>query len=77
MLERDSQVVSFDDEALILVDSSDQPCGHLDKRACHQGKGRLHRAFSVFIFNSQSQVLMQRRSSEKLLWPGFWSNSLL
>jgi isopentenyl-diphosphate delta-isomerase len=35
----------------------------------------LHRAFSVFLFNDAGQVLLQKRSSSKRLWPGFWSNS--
>lgn len=46
-------VVSCESEALILVDQNDQPIGHLDKGACHDGQGHLHRAFSLFIFNSR------------------------
>lgn len=67
--------VSFDDEPLILVDSHDSVLGYKDKAACHRGDGILHRAFSIFIFNGRGQVLMQKRSAEKPLWPLFWSNS--
>jgi isopentenyl-diphosphate delta-isomerase len=67
--------VSFDDEPLVLVNEQDEEIGYLDKKSCHQGKGILHRAFSIFIFNNQGQVLMQKRSAQKTLWPLYWSNS--
>jgi isopentenyl-diphosphate delta-isomerase len=56
MAEND-KIVSFDDELLILVDENDQITGYKDKNACHNGKGILHRAFSVFIFNSKNELL--------------------
>jgi isopentenyl-diphosphate delta-isomerase len=68
-------VVSFDSEPLILVDSDDRIIGYESKQACHEGSGILHRAFSVFIFNAAGEVLLQQRSEQKQLWPGFWSNS--
>ncbi len=68
-------VVSDDTEALILVDSEDNEIGSLDKTACHDGAGLLHRAFSVFIFNEDDELLMQKRAADKRLWPDFWSNS--
>ncbi len=61
---------------LILVDPEDTILGYEEKRACHEGEGQLHRAFSIFIFNSKKELLMQRRSEEKPLWPGYWSNSV-
>ncbi len=69
------EVVSSENEPLILVDASDREIGHLDKGACHDGPGVLHRAFSLFIFNSSGQLLLQQRSDEKRLWPLYWSNS--
>lgn len=71
----DHRVVSSDDEPLILVDESDREIGHLSKGACHDGDGVLHRAFSLFIFNSSGELLLQQRSAEKRLWPLFWSNT--
>lgn len=68
-------VVSSEDELLILVDEDDREIGHLDKAACHDGDGILHRAFSLFVFNDEGRLLLQRRSLEKRLWPGYWSNS--
>ncbi len=62
-------------EELILVDRRDAVVGYADKGACHDGAGVLHRAFSVFVFHSTGQLLMQRRADAKRLWPGFWSNS--
>ena len=48
-----AEIVSDDSELLILVDDEDRELGHLDKAACHDDSGILHRAFSLFIFNSQ------------------------
>ena len=70
-----NEVVSSEEEALILVDESDREIGHLSKGECHDGDGVLHRAFSLFIFNSSGELLLQQRSAEKRLWPLFWSNS--
>lgn len=67
--------VSADDEPLILVDEQDRPQGHLDKRRCHDGAGRLHRAFSVFLFNAGGELLLQQRAAGKRLWPLYWSNT--
>lgn len=64
-----------DAEALILVDDSDQQVGELSKSLCHDGRGILHRAFSLFIFNAEGELLMQQRARCKRLWPLYWSNS--
>jgi isopentenyl-diphosphate delta-isomerase len=69
------QVVSFDDEKLILVDSDDNVLGYETKDACHRGDGLLHRAFSIFIFNSKNELLLQQRSKDKRLWGLYWSNT--
>jgi isopentenyl-diphosphate delta-isomerase len=69
------EIVSSDDETLILVDESDRVVGHLSKGACHDGEGVLHRAFSLFVFNPKGELLLQQRSEVKRLWPLFWSNT--
>ena len=69
------EVVSSEEEPLILVDENDREIGHLSKGECHDGDGVLHRAFSLFIFNPAGELLLQQRSAEKRLWPRFWSNS--
>ncbi len=71
----DSDIVSDQDELLILVDREDNELGFASKAECHFGGGLLHRAFSVFIFNSSGQVLLQQRSHQKELWGLYWSNS--
>ena len=68
-------VVSFDNEALIIVDAQDRILGHGTKAELHQGAGTLHRAFSIFLFNAAGDLLLQQRSADKPLWPGFWSNT--
>jgi isopentenyl-diphosphate Delta-isomerase len=67
--------ISADSESLILVDESDHEVGHLSKELCHAGRGVLHRAFSLLIFNEAGELLIQRRSPHKRLWPMHWSNS--
>ncbi len=69
------RIVSSEAEELILVDAEDREIGTLDKGACHDGEGVLHRAFSLFIFNPEGKLLLQQRSSNKRLWPLYWSNS--
>jgi isopentenyl-diphosphate delta-isomerase len=64
-----------DRDSLILVDEADRGVGHLSKVLCHQGRGILHRAFSLLIFNDRGELLLQQRSASKRLWPMFWSNS--
>lgn len=75
MSARPDRVVSSEGEQLILVDEDDREIGSLDKAACHDGGGVLHRAFSLFIFNREGELLLQQRGSTKRLWPLYWSNS--
>ncbi len=69
------RVVSSEAEELILVDADDNETGFLSKALCHDGGGRLHRAFSLFLFNDSGELLIQQRAESKRLWPGFWSNT--
>jgi isopentenyl-diphosphate delta-isomerase len=64
-----------DADTLILVDEADREIGHLSKARCHDGRGILHRAFSLLIFNADGNLLLQQRSAAKRLWPLYWSNS--
>ena len=64
-----------DAESLILVDGADREVGYLDRARCHAGRGVLHRAFSLLIFNSRQELLLQQRAAGKRLWPLYWSNS--
>lgn len=73
--ESNNHIVSFDDEPLILVDADDTVVGHRSKAEAHDGMGLLHRAFSVFLFDADGAVVLQQRSAQKRLWPGFWSNT--
>lgn len=74
-LEGAHRIVSSEAEELILVDADDNETGFLSKAECHDGGGRLHRAFSLFLFNDEGELLLQRRAGSKRLWPGFWSNT--
>lgn len=61
-------------ELLILVDENDKEIGLMDKLSVHQ-EGLLHRAFSVFIFNFNNELLLQQRADEKYHSGGLWSNT--
>ena len=61
-------------EQVILVDNQDRPLGIRPKLEVHQ-KGLLHRAFSVFIFNSHGELLLQQRAFNKYHSDGLWSNT--
>lgn len=62
------------EELLILVDEQDNEIGTIEKWPAHQ-KALLHRAFSVFIFNSKGELLLQQRAYGKYHSPGLWSNT--
>ncbi|HUR96883.1 MAG TPA: isopentenyl-diphosphate Delta-isomerase [Pyrinomonadaceae bacterium] len=63
------------DDRIVLVDEDNNPLGTAAKLAAHNSETRLHRAFSVFIFNSKGELLLQQRALSKKTWPGVWSNS--
>jgi isopentenyl-diphosphate Delta-isomerase len=62
------------DPLIATVDSDDQITGYQLKSLVHK-KGVLHRAFSIFIFNSDGQLLLQQRASDKYHSPGLWTNT--
>jgi isopentenyl-diphosphate Delta-isomerase len=74
-VEKKHHIAAADGDQLILVDETDREIGQLNKAACHAGAGTLHRAFSLFIFNDDDQLLLQQRGAGKQLWPLYWSNS--
>ncbi|MGD8106702.1 isopentenyl-diphosphate Delta-isomerase [Pantoea sp. FN0302] len=59
---------------VILVDPLDRPVGIMEKQEVHE-KGLLHRAVTVYVFNHQHQLLLQRRASAKYHCGGLWSNT--
>ena len=61
-------------DLLILVDENDRETGVMEKLAVHEA-GLLHRAFSIFIFNSAGELLLQQRADEKYHSAGLWSNT--
>jgi len=69
------RIVSCESEELILVDRNDTEIGFISKADAHDGAGKLHRAFSLFLFNDRGELLLQQRAPGKRLWGGYWSNS--
>lgn len=62
------------EEQVVLVNERDEPVGLVGKLQAHQD-GLLHRAFSIFIFNPEGQLLLQRRAMEKYHSAGLWTNT--
>ena len=62
------------EERVVLVDENDCEIGTMPKMEAHQ-KALLHRAISVFIFNSKGEWLLQRRAMHKYHSSGLWSNT--
>ncbi|XP_036323564.1 isopentenyl-diphosphate Delta-isomerase 1-like [Rhagoletis pomonella] len=67
-------------ENCILVDPNDNAIGASSKADCHRVNGetgavKLHRAFSVFLFNSKGEMLVQRRSVHKITFPDTYTNA--
>lgn len=61
-------------EHVILVDELDNTIGTMEKIEAHQ-KGILHRAFSVLLFNSKGEILLQKRAIAKYHSGGLWTNT--
>jgi isopentenyl-diphosphate Delta-isomerase len=62
-------------EKVIIVDKKNKKIGEEEKLKAHQ-EGKLHRAFSIFIFNSRGELLLQKRAENKYHSGGLWSNTV-
>ncbi len=62
------------EELVILVNEKDEQIGLMPKLEAHQ-KALLHRAFSVFIFNDDNELMLQQRALDKYHSPGLWTNT--
>ncbi len=61
-------------DEVVLVNKNNEVLGYMEKLEAHK-KGLLHRAFSVFIFNSDNELLLQKRSKIKYHSGGLWTNT--
>ena len=61
-------------EQVILVDEHDNEIGVEEKTAAHVN-GKLHRAFSIFVFDSHGKLLLQKRAAHKYHSGDLWSNA--
>jgi isopentenyl-diphosphate delta-isomerase len=62
-------------DRVILVNERDEVVGEMDKIEAHRLGGTLHRASSVLLFNAKGEVLLQQRSSSKIVGAGQWANT--
>lgn len=70
-----STAVPAEEIMLELVDEEGRTIGTAEKLSAHQAPGRLHRAFSVFLFDGAGRLLLQQRALGKYHSPGVWSNT--
>lgn len=75
-----SQEDLMNKDECILVDDNDLIIGHDSKYNSHRfdeknPTGILHRAFSVFLFNEEGNLLLQRRAADKITFPSVWTNT--
>ncbi len=61
-------------EHVVIVDPDDNPIGTMEKMEAHR-KGILHRAFSILLFNSKGELLLQKRALSKYHSGGLWTNT--
>lgn len=61
---------------VVLTDENNTPTGTMPKLEAHSDHTPLHRGFSLFLFNTKGELLLQQRSRKKKTWPGVWSNSV-
>lgn len=61
-------------EQVILVDKNDVEVGVAEKQEAHL-QGWMHRAFSVFIFDDDEKLILQKRAVTKYHSPGLWTNT--
>lgn len=67
---------SMSEAKVILVDEQGEKIGTCDHLEAHTSEGKLHKAFSVYVFRDRRrELLIQRRSRVKMLWPLIWANT--
>ncbi len=60
---------------VILVDEDDNRIGTAEKLEAHKNGGKLHRCFSIFVFNDEGELLIQKRADNKYHCPAMWANT--
>ena len=68
-------MINNKNKRIITVSPNDKELGFKSFEETHLGKGILHRAITIFIFNNRGEILITKRSNKKMLWPGFWDTT--
>ncbi|MDA8290786.1 MAG: isopentenyl-diphosphate Delta-isomerase [Actinomycetota bacterium] len=72
---RDATAGLVERPVVVLVDDQASVVGVADKLSAHEPPGRLHLAFSVFLYRSDGRLLLQRRAASKYHFPLHWANA--
>lgn len=77
LADADAEQARLMSERVLLVDDDDVIIGSASKVDAHLLSGGLplHRAFSVFLFDADRRLCLQRRAATKLTFPGYWTNT--
>ena len=75
LADADAAQVALMAEAVIRVAEDDTVLGPVSKVESHRGPGSFHRAFSLLLFNTKGEMLLQQRSAEKVTFPNVWANA--
>ncbi|GAC1391849.1 MAG: isopentenyl-diphosphate Delta-isomerase [Candidatus Saccharimonadales bacterium] len=62
-------------EKIVLLNKDNEVIGAADKLSSHHAHTPYHLAFSIYIFNNKKELLVTKRSLNKKVWPGVWTNS--
>lgn len=78
LADSDPEQVRLMGEEVILVDHEDKVIGSVSKKESHLTSNNLplHRAFSVFLFDTQGRMLLQQRAASKVTFPSYWTNTV-
>ena len=73
---RDKSDTIYFMELVVLVDEQNNVLGTASKDTVHGRNTPLHRAVSLFLFNSKKELLLTKRASTKKTFPGIWTNTI-
>jgi isopentenyl-diphosphate delta-isomerase len=71
-----SHHLGMPEELIVLVDDEGRPTGTAEKLSSHHAHTPLHLGFSCYVFDADGHFLTTRRSKDKKVWPGVWTNSV-
>jgi isopentenyl-diphosphate delta-isomerase type 1 len=63
-------------ELFIVVDENDNILEYRTRYDCHHDNSLIHRAIAIVIYNDKGEIALQKRSVNKDLNPGMYTNAV-